>query len=211
MANQIKTCGIKSISFIDICAQAGADYIGFVNFEKSPRHIDIEALGILIKHTPPSVKTVVLTVNPNPQQFAKIASFRPDYIQLHGNESVEFCQLIKSQTEMKIIKAIATEEAEDVAQARKFENHVDILLFDAKPIKGAELPGGNGQAFNWSLLKDQHFNCQTMLAGGLCINNVEIAMAQSGINSVDLSSALEIKRGIKDKYLIEEFIKKVKG
>ena len=211
MTNLVKICGIKTQKFIDICVNAKADFIGFNNFAKSPRYVSMNAMDALITHAPKSVKTVILTVNPSLADIEKIARLNPDYIQLHGQETTELCDYIKSKTKMNVIKEVPIANEDDVLNARSFEKHVDILLFDAKPIAGAILPGGNGQAFNWQLLEDQNFECQTMLAGGLNSTNVELAMAQSHINVVDISSAVEIERGVKDQNLIEEFIRKVKG
>lgn len=218
MSNQvkicgIKICGIKSFEYIDICAQAGANYIGFVNFAKSPRHVELSDLKPLIDHarTHAGLNSVVLSVNSSQTDIKKIISFAPDYIQLHGNETPAQCQAIKSSGKIKIIKVISVESAQDIQAAHAFENIVDMLLFDTKAIQGAELPGGNGQAFNWNLLNDQKFQCQTMLAGGLNASNVTLAMQQSGIHIVDVSTAVESTRGNKDKALIESFIQSVKG
>lgn len=209
----IKICGIKSFEFIDICAQAGADYIGFVNFAKSPRHVKMSELKQLIDHTRTHahINSVVLSVNSSPADIAQIAAFEPDYIQLHGDETPKFCQNLKATTKLKIIKVISVETIADIELALAFESIVDMLLFDTKAIEGAELPGGNGQAFNWELLKGQKFQCQTMLAGGLNASNVALAMQQSNINIVDVSTAVEISRGVKDKALIENFIQSAKG
>ncbi len=211
MANLVKICGIKSLEFIDICAAAGADFIGFVNFAKSPRHVDISDLERLINHTPKTMKSVILTVNAPMSEIEQIAKFKPSYIQLHGNETPVDCQKIKNKTGLAIIKAIAIDNTDDVKKAYLYQNVVDILLFDTKPIKGAILPGGNGQAFNWALLAGEKFNCKTMVAGGLNVNNIALAMQQSNIYNVDVSSAVEQVRGVKDKNLIEQFIKKAKG
>lgn len=209
----IKICGIKNFEFIDICAQAGATYIGFVNFAKSPRHVEVAALQPLIEHTRnhANLNSVVLSVNSSQADLAQIISFAPDYIQLHGNETPAQCQALKNNHKVKIIKVISVETRADVEAAHEYENIVDMILFDTKAIAGAELPGGNGQAFNWNLLKDQQFNCQTMLAGGLNASNVGLAMQQSGITQVDVSTAVEKSRGNKDKALIESFIQSAKG
>lgn len=212
MSNLVKICGIKTPEFVDICAKAGADFIGFVSIKKSPRYIDIATIGKLIDHAQPTkMERVVLTINPTYDEMWEINKLGADYIQLHGQETSLFCQDIKATSNLKIIKAISVETAEDIEAARQFENIVDILLFDTKPIAGAELPGGNGQPFNWNLLKNQKFNCQTMLAGGLNASNVSLAMQQSGIDNLDVSSAVEISRGNKDKALIEKFIQSAKG
>ncbi|MBL1419951.1 MAG: phosphoribosylanthranilate isomerase [Alphaproteobacteria bacterium] len=212
MNNLVKICGIKTPEFVDICAAAGADFIGFVSIKKSARYIDIATIGKLIEHAQPTkMERVVLTMNPTYDEMWEINKLGADYIQLHGDETPLFCQDIKATSNLKIMKAISVETADDIEAARQFENIVNILLFDTKPIAGDELPGGNGQPFNWNLLHDQKFNCQTMLAGGLNASNVQQAMQQSGIDNIDVSSAVEISRGNKDKALIEQFIQSAKG
>ncbi|PCI86173.1 MAG: phosphoribosylanthranilate isomerase [Hyphomicrobiales bacterium] len=212
MNNLVKICGIKTPEFVDICAKADADFIGFVSIKKSPRYIDLATIGKLIEYAQPTkLERVVLTINPTYDEMWEINKLGADYIQLHGDETPLFCQDIKATSNLKIMKAISVETAEDIEAARQFENIVDILLFDTKPLAGDELPGGNGQPFNWNLLQDQKFNCQTMLAGGLNASNVQQAMQQSGIDNVDISSAVEISRGNKDKALIEKFIQSAKG
>lgn len=212
MSNLVKICGIKTPEFIDICAEANADFIGFVNFAKSPRHASLADIAKLIDHAQPTkLERVVLSVNPSYDDMWEIGKIGADYIQLHGDETPLFCQDIKTTSNLKVIRSISVETLADIEAARQYENIVDILLFDTKPIAGAELPGGNGQTFNWNLLNNQKFNCQTMLAGGLNASNVTQAMQQSGIDNVDVSSAVEKTRGNKDKTLIEEFIQSVKG
>lgn len=212
MTHLIKICGIKTPEFVDICAQAGADFVGFVSIAKSPRHIDLPTIGKLIEYAKPTkLERVVLTLNPSYDEMWEINKLGADFIQLHGDETPLFCQDIKATSNLKIIKAVSVETMDDIDAARQFENIVDILLFDTKPMAGEELPGGNGQPFNWNLLNDQKFNCQTMLAGGLNAGNVQLAMQQSGIDNVDISSAVEISRGVKDKALIKAFIQSAKG
>lgn len=208
---KVKICGIKSPELIDTCINAGADYVGFVHFPKSPRHLDMVDIANLTHHASGHIHSVVLTVNPTQSEVSQISNLNADYIQLHGKETPEYCQNIKNTTNLKVIKAISVENETDIQAAKAYENCVDILLFDSKPVKGAELPGGNGQAFNWNLLLGQKFNCQTILAGGLNASNVNLAMQQSGIIQVDVSSEVEITRGNKDKALVEAFIQSAKG
>lgn len=210
MNNSVKICGIKSTKFIEICAAAGADYVGFVNFAKSPRHLELDEIAALIEFAKPLVDSVVLKVNPSYDEMWEIARLAPSYIQLHGDETPLFCQDIKTTTNLKVIKAISVETMADIEAAHAYEDIVDILLFDTKAPKDALLPGGNGQAFDWALLSKQSFNCQTMLAGGLNRDNVQLAIKKSGINHVDVSTEVEITRGVKDQTLIEQFIKNTK-
>ncbi|MCJ8325432.1 MAG: phosphoribosylanthranilate isomerase [Rhizobiales bacterium] len=210
MKNSVKICGIKSTQHIEICATAGADYVGFVNFVKSPRHLELAEIAPLIKFAKPLLNSVVLKVNPSYDDMWDVARLEPDYIQLHGDETPLFCQDIKATTNLKVIKAISVETMDDIVTARAYEDIVDILLFDTKSPKDALLPGGNGQTFDWALLSKQSFNCQTMLAGGLNHDNVQLAMKQSGINQVDVSTEVEITRGVKDPALIEQFISSAK-
>lgn len=211
MSIQVKICGIKTTSFIDICAKAGANYVGFVSIAKSPRYVETAVMSTLIDYAKPKIDSVVLTLDPSYDEMWEIARLAPDYIQLHGDETPLFCQDIKTTTNLKVIKAISVATMEDIILARQYENIVDILLFDTKPVAGEILPGGNGRTFNWSLLSKQTFNCQTMLAGGLNRDNVNLAIQQSGIDQVDVSSTVESSRGVKDQALIEQFINSAKN
>ena len=156
-------------------------------------------------------KRVAVTVNPDANLLARItAHMRPDYLQLHGNESPQQAALIKTNTGLGIIKAISIQTKGDLNQAKLYAGIADYILLDAKPPKGAAQQGGHGLSFNWNILKG--FTCSTslILAGGLNPTNISQAKA-TGIKFFDVSSGVEASAGVKDHSLIAEFMKVVHG
>lgn len=197
----VKICGLSEEITLRAAIDAGADMIGFVHFPKSPRHVTLERAAELKKRVPAHVKTVVVTVNPDDRLVDDIVSIvHPDYIQLHGNESA--IRVAEIQAKIKVIKAVPVERPSDIT-----EMACDMLMFDAKPPKGAELPGGNGISFDWKMLKGFKTERPWILSGGLTPENVTEAIRLSGAKIVDVSSGVEREPGVKDPAKIEAFIK----
>ena len=133
---------------------------------------------------------------------------KPDYIQLHGNENPNRCMDIKKKFNIPIIKGVNVKNKLNLIQSTSdFEDICDILLFDAP---SEALPGGNGKKFDWDILKDFKSKKKWMLAGGLNIENIEKAIDITKAPAIDISSGLEIMKGVKDPRLIENFIIKCK-
>lgn len=175
--------------------------VGFVHFPKSPRHVSLEHAAELKKLLPAHVKSVVVTVNPDDVLVDNIIRIvKPDYIQLHGNETA--MRIAEIHAKMKVIKAIPITTPDDIV-----EMACDMLMFDAKPPTGAELPGGNGISFDWKILKGFQTMRPWMLSGGLTPENVAEAICQSGATIVDVSSGVEREPGVKDAGKIQAFIK----
>jgi phosphoribosylanthranilate isomerase len=141
-----------------------------------------------------------------------VDAVRPAFLQLHGGESVERAQAIAERTGTPVIKAIKTTSAADLYAARAFESVAAMMLFDAPPaaIPGA-LPGGNGVAFDWTLLRDAPLRRNFMLSGGLDPDNVVAALERSGAAAVDVSSGVEHARGMKSPELIRNFVARAKA
>ena len=208
-----KICGLKNIENIHAAVKAGADYIGFVFFEKSPRAVTASLAADLAKHIPTSVKIVGLFVDPTDEDLAKVMSEVPlDMIQLHGNESIIRVAEIAETYQLPIIKAIPVAEKIDIEHAFDYRGIADIILFDAKPPKNVitTLPGGNGIAFDWEILRDVSLPMPWMLSGGLNPYNVDEAIATSHAKMVDVSSGVETGPGHKDPDLIHAFTDMVK-
>ena len=206
----VKICGVKDRLMLDVVIDSGAEFVGFVFFPKSPRHLDLEQAAALCAQAKGQVKTVALVVNPDLEQLKSILAQVPvDYLQLHGQESPDFCRQAKALGP-QIIKAIPVAEPKDLAKARTYEGSVDMLLFDAKPSAKADLPGGNAEAFEWHLLQGQDFAVPWMLAGGLEPSNVARAMGICGAKRVDVSSGVESARGVKDADKIRAFVAEAK-
>ncbi|MEL6299606.1 MAG: phosphoribosylanthranilate isomerase [Pseudomonadota bacterium] len=212
MTVEVKICGLKSREMIDVAIDAGADYIGLVSFPKSPRHVELAAAAELAAHAQMRANVVVLVVDPTDAAIADIATeIGPDFVQLHGSESPDRVRDIAGRTTAKLIKAVPIATADDAARATDYCDAADMLLFDAKPAPGSDLPGGNGAAFDWQLVSGIDAPIPTMLSGGLTPDTVAGAIQQTGIGAVDVSSGVEARRGEKDAALIRAFVAAAKS
>ena len=206
MQLRIKICGLKTPELVDVAIESGADLIGFVNFAKSPRHLELDQIGALIEHVGTRAETVILTVNPENAQIEQLNALRPHYIQLHGGESVERVKEIKELAHSRLIKALPVATEDDLIEVAAFDQLVDLVLLDAKPPKDSDIPGGNGEVFDWSVLKALDPSIRFMLSGGLDIDNVADAVKQIQPYAIDVSSGVERARGEKDAEKIRRFI-----
>ena len=211
MNNQfkIKICGINDEISMNTSINCKVDYIGLVFYQNSPRNISINLCKKLLKLRNKVSKIVALTVNPKDDFLTEIKkNVKPDYIQLHGNENPKRCGDIKKNLNIPIIKGVNVKDKLNLMQsASDFEGVCDILLLDAP---SEALPGGNGKKFNWNILKDFKSKKKWMLAGGLNIENIEKAIDITKAPAIDISSGLEIIKGVKDSKLIENFLIKCK-
>ena len=212
MNTRVKICGLSEAGDVAAAAEAGAQYVGFVFFEKSPRNVSLEVAQALAVGAPVGLAKVALTVNASDDELDAIVAQVPlDMLQLHGSESPERVSEVKARYGLPVMKAVGVAEASDLASIDAYEDVADQLLIDAKPPKGAALPGGNGLAFDWNLLTGRSWSKPWMLAGGLTADNVQRAMNLTGARQVDLSSAVESAPGVKDAALIEQFVAAAKG
>lgn len=208
MTIQVKICGLKEPETLNAAIQAGADYVGFVFFPKSPRNISPEDAAALIEGTRSQVASVALTVNAPDEDILNINTIvNPDWFQLHGSETLERVSEIKKLTKKPVIKAFGVATQQDIDRALPYGEIVDLMLFDAKPPPdGKSLPGGNGLSFDWTLMKNVEKQMQYMLSGGLNPENVQSAIELTGASAVDVSSGVESAPGIKDPQKIRRFI-----
>ena len=207
---EIKICGINDETSMHAALKCKVNYIGLVFYRNSPRNISISNSKTLLRIRNSLSKIVALTVNPEDDFLFQIKrSIKPDYIQLHGNETPDRCLDIKKKLNIPIIKGINVINKSNLIQSTsKFEDICDILLLDAP---SERLPGGNGKKFDWDILKDYKSKRKWMLAGGLNIDNVEEALDITKAPAIDISSGLEIKKGVKDPKMIEDFVYKCKN
>ena len=207
---EIKVCGINDEISMNAALKCKVDYVGLVFYPNSPRNISINLSRELLKSRNKTTKIVALTVNPYDDFLNEIKKIiNPDYIQLHGNENSRRCLDIKHKINIPLIKGINVRNKIDlVRKNREFEDICDILLFDAP---SEALPGGNGKKFDWDILKDFKSKKKWMLAGGLNIYNIENAIDITKAPAIDISSGLEIRKGLKDPKLIEDFVIKCKS
>ncbi len=210
MPSLIKICGLKTPELVDVAIEAGTDLIGFVHFARSPRHLDLSDIGSLIRHVNGRVKTAVLTVNADEDLLEHLLALDPDYIQLHGHETIERVDHIQ-QMGVKVIKAFSVGTKEDLDPVPAFAAKADLIILDAKPPKDAAHPGGNGEVFDWSLLKALDPSIKFMLSGGLTIENVKQAVDQVRPYGLDVSSGVEVRKGVKDAEMIKEFMRRARA
>lgn len=207
MSAIIKICGLSTASTLDAALDAGADVVGFVFFEKSPRHLSLEQAGALAERARGRAQIAALTVDAsNAALDAIVAAIAPDHLQLHGRETPARVTDLRRMFGLSTIKAIGVSGADDLAMANDYAESADRLLFDAKAPKDARLPGGNGVAFDWRLLARLDLRRPWLLSGGLDPENVAQAIAITGARGVDVSSGVESAPGRKDVEKIRAFI-----
>lgn len=208
----VKICGLSTDETLDAALDAGADMIGLVFFPRSPRFVSIDDGQRLAERVRGRAEIVALTVDMDDVELGEIVEFvRPDWLQLHGRESPERVTELQNRFGLGVLKAIGIRSADDLAQIPAFAAVADRLLLDAKPPAGASHPGGNGVAFDWSLLDALDPDLAYMLSGGLDAGNVAEALIRTGAPGVDVSSGVEIRPGIKDPDLIQAFIAAARG
>jgi phosphoribosylanthranilate isomerase len=209
MSVLVKICGLKTPDALDAALDAGADLVGFVFFEPSPRHLATDdaarELGLRVKGR---AGKVALTVDADDATFEHIVdSLKPDMLQLHGKETLQRILTLKRKFGLPVMKAIAIESKSDLEGIRTYARVADKLLFDARAPHEATRPGGLGKPFDWALLKDLDPGVPFMLSGGLDAGNVAEALTITRAGGVDVSSGVERVPGDKDPDKIRAFIK----
>ena len=205
---RVKICGVTSQQLMRDVGNAGAQYAGLVFFEKSPRNLSLHKARSIALEAPTGLAKVALLVNPSDRFLDSLTTTVPlDMIQLHGSETPQRVSEIKQKTGLPVMKAIGVAEQDDLKKLDVYATVADQLLVDAKPAKDAILPGGNGYAFDWSLLQGRRWTGPWMLAGGLNPENVAQAIAITGTQQIDVSSGVEIRPGEKDKQKINAFVR----
>ncbi|MGQ4273951.1 phosphoribosylanthranilate isomerase [Terrihabitans sp. B22-R8] len=212
MPTEIKICGLRDAATLDAALDAGADDVGFVFFERSPRHIGLDAAAELAKRARGRAVSVALVVNPDDALLdAIMAQVAPDVVQFHGQEDAAQLERFRARHGARLWKALPVSTAEDLRAVSLFADVADRVLFDAKPPKGAERPGGHGQTFDWNVLRGLDPQTRFMLSGGLNPGNVAEAVQATGAEAVDVSSGVENTPGEKSPDLIRAFVRAVRG
>ncbi len=203
----VKICGLSSLADVHAVAAAGANYVGFVFFGKSPRNVSIAQARDLAIEVPMGIAKVALVVNASDAELDAITDAVPlDILQLHGKESPERVVQIKARYGLPVMKAVGVADESDLPALDAYSAVVDQLLIDAKPPKNADLPGGNGLSFDWRLIAGREFGVPWMLAGGLTPENVAEAIKMTGAQQVDVSSGVESAPGVKDAAHIQALV-----
>ncbi len=209
---RVKICGLSERRDVEAAVRAGAGYVGFVFFPKSPRNVSIAQAADLADAVPPGVAKVALTVNADDAALDAILDRVPlDMLQLHGAESPERVSDVRARYGLPVMKAVGVAGASDLAALEAYGRVADQILVDAKPPEGAALPGGNGLSFDWRLIAGRRWPVPWMLAGGLTPENVAEAVRLTGARQVDVSSGVETAPGRKDDVRIAAFLKAASG
>ena len=210
----VKICGIKTKSVRDVAIKAGADYLGFMFYKKSARCVDLATARSLRADVPAKIKVVAVVVDAGDDELAQIIEqVKPDMIQAHGSESPARIQEIRELYGCEVIKTIPVERAQDVVEARLYQDHADVILFDAQSPLKDDISGGTGRSFDWHILAEAELPSplRWMLAGGLNVKNIAEAVRVSGAYCVDVSSGVESGLGEKDPCLVSEFLDMAKA
>jgi phosphoribosylanthranilate isomerase len=209
MSVLVKICGLNATEPLDAALSCGADMVGFVFFEKSLRNINLSLARKFSGQVAGRAEKVALVVDADDAFIAAIIdALSPDWLQLHGNETPERVAALRVFGP-PVIKAIGVAEKSDLSNVATYQAVADRLLFDAKPPKGAPVPGGNGLIFDWSLIHDYADNERHkdwLLSGGLNSENVGEALRRTGAPGVDVSSGVEEAPGFKSPEKIMAFI-----
>ncbi|MCG2612438.1 phosphoribosylanthranilate isomerase [Flavobacterium sp. SM15] len=193
---KLKICGMKYLSNIQEIATLQPDYLGFIFYEKSPRFFSGE-LPIL----PKSIQKVGVFVNAYLDDILdKIQRYNLQLVQLHGNESPEFCKLFQ-HLNIKVIKVFSVDDTIDFQSITPYETVCDYFLFDTK----GQYHGGNGTPFNWQILKNYPSKKPFFLSGGIGLENIRtIQHLNLPIHAIDVNSKFELEPGLKNTQLLKQ-------
>ena len=207
MGVQAKICGISTPEAVTAALDGGAAFLGFMFFERSPRNIAPDAAWRLAQPVRGRAKIVAVMVDPDDAAVDRVVQgLQPDLIQLHGKETPSRARAIAERAGAGVIKVVPVADASDIDAARAYEGAAEHLMFETKPAKDADRPGGLGVPFDWTLLAGRRFERPWFLAGGLDPWNLGEAVRQSGAPILDVSSGVERGAGLKDPALIAAFL-----
>jgi len=199
---KLKVCGMVYPENLEQVAVLNPDYLGFIFYEKSPRFACYRLKPAHLDRLPPTIKKIGVFVNSDYRFIKdKVELYKLDLVQLHGNESPEFCrQLVDSG--LKIIKAFAVDESFDFVISEDYQESCEYFLFDTK---GKDY-GGNGITFDWKILNKYNNKKPFFMSGGLDLENIKSLVNYSHLNihSLDVNSKFEIGPGFKDISKVKE-------
>lgn len=206
MKLKIKVCGMRHARNIASVAELQPDYLGFIFYQKSPRYIS-EVSAELIKYVPPTIKTTGVFVNEDLQIVKQyVIKYNLKAVQLHGKESVDYCQELKDAG-LEVIKAFGVYEKFDCSILEDYLNVVDYFLFDTQ----TPAHGGSGKVFDWKLLGTYPFDKPYFLSGGIDLRHVATIknIDDSRLYAIDVNSKFELEPGLKDEDKLKEFFKEM--
>jgi len=189
-------------------AFAFPDYLGFIFYPKSKRFVGMEPSQKIMAIVPDSVKRVGVFVDEAPEKVLEtVQNWNLDVVQLHGNETPEYCQQIQDLG-ITIFKAFSVDDQFDFEILNAYSGVCDYFLFDTK----SQLPGGTGQKFNWQLLENYKVDVPFFLSGGISPDDLDAVLnfRHPQLFGIDINSGFEISPGVKDKEKIEQFINEIR-
>jgi phosphoribosylanthranilate isomerase len=208
MSLLVKICGLKTPEALDVALIEGADMVGFVFFEPSPRNLTIAAARALGAQVKGRARKVALSVNADDDLLAaSIEALKPDLLQLHGQETPDRVVVVRARFGIPVMKAIPIEMRDDLSPIHLYAKVAEWILFDARAPREATRPGGLGKPFDWHLLENLNLAVPFMLSGGLDASNVAEAVRVTRAPAVDVSSGVERAPGIKDPEKIRAFVR----
>lgn len=208
---RVKICGVTSAADARMVADAGADYLGMIFVSRSPRAITVDDGRVIAAAVPAGIQRVALTVDADDELISAVSRIGVDWIQMHGTEAPERVAEVRASTGLRVMKAVGVRDAGDLELIDTYAPVADQILVDAKPPKGAAVPGGHGVTFDWRLIADRSWSTPWMLAGGLAPGNVAEAVGLTNASQVDVASGTEAAPGVKDPELVRAFITAAKG
>ncbi|MFH1429242.1 MAG: phosphoribosylanthranilate isomerase [Candidatus Margulisiibacteriota bacterium] len=186
-----KICGITNLEDAQLACRLGADALGFI-FAPSPRQVNSKTVCGITSQIPPFITRVGVFVNESPELINEIAiNCGLDAIQLHGDESPEYCKLIRH----RVVKVLRIKDRSDLDAIQQYENYVSAFLFDTY---SPDQYGGTGNTFNWELLKDFITEKPFIISGGITPDNLASLLGSITPYGVDIGSGVELKPGRKD-------------
>ncbi|WP_420147330.1 phosphoribosylanthranilate isomerase [Spirosoma sp.] len=205
---KIKVCGLRDADNLKEIAALAPDFVGFIFYDQSPRFVGEDLDEEVVKSLPKSIRKVGVFVNASPDYILRsVRKYDFQYVQLHGNETPEYCRSLRNRG-INIIKAFRVDESFNFSMLNNFKAQCDFFLFDAK----GDQPGGNGVAFDWSILKRYDGEKPFFISGGIGLDNLDQLAQLKGMKlyGVDVNSQVEIAPGVKDVTKVKELIDRVR-
>ena len=201
---KIKICGITDVTTANFCINKNVNYLGFVFYEPSPRNISIDHARLILEDISNKISKVAVTNNPSDNLLSSLEPLPFEYLQVHGNISIERLQVIKKIINKKIIMSFNINNRSDLDNVSNYEDLSDFFLFDSKS-------SGSGIKFDWSLLNGINSKNEYFLSGGLNSENLKSAINNVNTHYFDISSGVEKTTGVKDTSKIADIMKIANG
>ena len=201
---KIKICGITDLATANFCISKKVNYLGFVFYESSPRNISIDHASLILEDIGNKTNKVAVTKDPSNDLLFSLEPLPFEYLQVHGDISVERLQAIKKKINKKIIMSFNINNLSDLDNVSDYEDLSDFFLFDSKS-------SGSGIKFDWSLLNEINYEKEYFLSGGLNSENLKNAINNVNTHYFDISSGVENTTGVKDTSKIADIMKIANG